>query len=111
MKIKEIGNIKVDNKERYIKAFIDLIKSVKSNCFNYQDKEYTDYLIINENRLNSHFIHIVPKEILNTFNKIKDSNPEQFLGFSIFLGKYNDKEVRVSCFGIPCSDLTRAIIN
>ena len=43
MKLKDIEKINIENKE----------------------KSYSDYLVINEKRLNSYFIHIVPKELIS----------------------------------------------
>jgi len=60
-------------------------------------------VIVETNRLRSYFVHIVPEESYNLFKEISQKAPQQFLGFSVFVKKYHDKDVRVSCFGIPCS--------
>jgi len=33
----------------------------------------------------------------------------QFLGFSVVAGKYKNKDVRVSCFGVECGKLGRSL--
>jgi len=111
MHIKELLKIEVKNPDIYVKEFKSLLKEIKKDEYDFKDKDYNSFLIINEIRLDSFFVHIVPKELFDIFNKMKDSNPEQFLGFSILAGKRLDKPVRLSCFGIPCSELTKAIIS
>jgi len=56
--------------------------------------------------MNDNFVHIVPKELINLFNEMKIQAPEEFLGFTVLIN-----DTRVSCFGIPCSELTKAIIS
>ncbi|MBS3065467.1 hypothetical protein J4229_00245 [Candidatus Pacearchaeota archaeon] len=111
MEIKELENIKLFNKNIYVKAFKNLLISMKNNEFNFKDDEKENYYIINEIRLNSHFVHIVPKELINIFNKMKIDNPEDFTGMTILMGKRNNKDIRISCFGVSCSLLTKCIIN
>ena len=87
------------------------MKKIKNNQFRYINEDREKFVIINEERLNSHFVHIVPKELINVFNRVKKDNPSEFLGFSVLVRKLKDKEVRLSCFGIPCAELTKTLIN
>ena len=103
----KLGKVNVKNREKYIKLFRDLIDNLKSGDYNFKNYDGGDYYIINEeNRKSSKFVHIVPKELINLFNEMKEKAPDEFLGFSVLIN-----DVRVSCFGIPCSELTKAIIN
>jgi len=111
MHIKEIENINIKHKEKYAKAFRKLLNQIKENKFDFKNHQEKDYLIFNEERLDSHFIHIVPKELMPIFNKIRKDNPNDFLGLSILVGKKQEREVRLSCFGIPCHILTKEIIS
>ena len=103
----KLGRVNIKNKERYLELFKGLIKKIQKNKYNFEDEKGEDYYIINEeNRKSSKFVHIVPKELISLFNEMKEKAPDEFLGFTILINN-----VRVSCFGIPCSELTKAIIN
>jgi hypothetical protein len=103
----KLEKVNVGNKERYLELFKEIIKKVEVKNYDFKDVEGEDYYIVNEeNRKESRFVHIVPKELINLFNEIKDKAPDEFLGFTVLVG-----DVRVSCFGIPCSELSKAIIN
>ena len=103
----KLEKVNIKNKERYIQLFKDLISKLKSGSYNFKNNDGGDYYIINEeNRKGSKFVHIVPKELMNLFNEMKEKVPDEFLGFTILIN-----DIRVSCFGIPCSELTKAIIN
>ena len=110
MTLKELHNIKLENKQIYIDAFKALLKNIKSDNFNFKNEINENYEILNEQRLNSHFVHIVPNQLRSLFKKIQVSNPNDFLGLTILVSKKDNLEVRISCFGIPCSELTRTII-
>ena len=110
MNIKELENIRLHNKEIYVNAFKELLTNIKNKEFDFKDIEKENYYIINEIRLNSHFVHIVPKELINIFKKMKEDNPEDFLGMTILMGKINNQDIRISCFGVPCSLLTKSLI-
>ena len=69
------------------------------------------YLAIEDNRMDCYFVHIVPKEVYKLFKELQTKAPQQFLGFSVVVGKHNNKEVRVSCFGVQCSLLGRSLFN
>tara|TARA_Y100000310_G_C20427275_1_gene689678 strand:+ start:166 stop:498 length:333 start_codon:yes stop_codon:yes gene_type:complete len=105
----ELHNINIENKEQYITAFKDLLKQIQTNTFSFQDQQHEHYDIINKTKLNSHFVHIVPKETLELFRKLQTQHPEAFLGLTILAGKHQDKDIRLSCFGIPCHKLIKAI--
>ena len=105
--LKELENIDIKNKERYLNLFRDLMEKIKSGNYNFRNEKGEDYYIINEDdRKGSRFVHIVPKELLRLFNKVKENYPDEFLGFTILINN-----TRVSCFGIPCSELSKVIIN
>jgi len=71
--------------------------------------EKGDYFIIVEsNRMNSYFVHIVPNQTYELFKEMQKT--DQFLGFSVVAGKYKRKDVSVSCFGVDCSTLGKALI-
>ena len=53
-------------------------------------------------------IMIVPKNLKNEYKSMKESFPNDFLGFTILLD--DTKNLRLSCFGIPCNKLTNIII-
>jgi len=111
MKITDLQDIKINNRLVYIRAFKEIMDKIRTDQFNYEDGENEKYFVINEERLNSHFVHIVPKELINVFNKVRKDNPSEFLGFSVLVRELKDKEVRLSCFGIPCAELTKTLIN
>jgi hypothetical protein len=97
----KLEQINIENKEKYVQVFKDLISQIKENNFDFKDKETKDYYIINKGK----FVYIVPRELIYLFNEMKSKAPNEFLGFTILIN-----DVRVSCFGIPCSELTKAII-
>ena len=103
----KLGNVNIKDKEKYLNLFRDLINRIQAGNYKFNDIEGKDYYIINEeNRKSSKFVHIVPKELLTLFNDMRKDAPNEFLGFTILINN-----VRVSCFGIPCSELSKAIIN
>ena len=103
----KLGKVNIENKQRYLKLFKELIGKIQEDKYNFKDFEGKYYYIINEdNRKGSKFVHIVPKELISLFNNMKNSAPNEFLGFTVLINN-----IRVSCFGIPCSELSKAIIN
>ena len=101
---KELEKVNIKNQERYLKLFRDIINKVQLNEYDFKDKEGKNYYLINEK--NKNFVHIVPKELIKLFNKMKEKAPEEFLGFTVLINN-----TRISCFGIPCHILSKAIIN
>jgi len=109
----KLSKINIKNKEKYTKIFSEIIKKIKNNEYKLEERieEKEDYFIVNEeNRKNSFFVHIVPKEAYYLFKEMKEKAPNEFLGFSVLAGKKEDKDIRVSCFGIPCSLLGKGLI-
>lgn len=102
----ELQKVNLKNKEKYLDLFRDLIKQIKNRLYDFKDREEKDYFIVNEKRMNSQFVTIVPKELISLYNKMKENAPDEFLGFTILIN-----DIRVSCFGVPCSILSKAIIN
>ena len=85
--LEELEEIKLENKEKVVGYFKELINKVQNN------EEYCNYggaIIIKETVKGEKVITIVPDE---------------FLGFSV---KIND--LRVSCFGVSCDKLGRVVI-
>jgi len=115
MKIWEkISNIQIENPDRFKTIFKETLKNGKDGLFKFKYLEHKEgdyYIIVETDRLNSYFIHIVPEEVYNLFKEISLSEPQQFLGFSILIGKHNGKDVRLSCFGIPCNKLINFLSN
>lgn len=100
----ELEKVNIKNQERYLELFKDLINKIRLNKYDFKDKEGEDYYLINEK--NKNFVRIIPKELIKLFNEMKEKAPEEFLGFTVLINN-----TRVSCFGIPCHILSKAIIN
>src|SRR3989344_4107094 len=109
----ELSKLNINNKDKFVNIFRKVLDKINEGVFNFKESkiEKNDYyIIVEEDRLNSYFVHIVPKEAYSLFNKMKIEQPSSILGFSVLVGKYNNREVRVSCFSIPCDLLSKAII-
>jgi len=107
-----LTELKIKDKEKFQKIFSKTIKEIQDKRFivNFGEKQFNDYyLITEENRLNSYFIHIVPKEAYDLFKDLQIKIPNDFLGFSVLAGKLNNKDIRVSCFGVECSKLGKSL--
>ena len=102
----KLEKVDLKNKEIYLELFKNLINQVTSGDYDFKDKEKKYHYIINETNDKGKFVHIIPRELLILFNEMKKYHPDEFLGFTILVN-----DVRVSCFGIPCSELSKAIIN
>ena len=108
---KKLEEVNVNNKEKFILLFRDIMKEISSapEKIEIGEREFLDYfLITEENRMNSYFVHIVPNEVYALFKEMQTSTND-FLGFSVLIGKKNSKDVRISCFGVPCSLLTKEV--
>ncbi len=106
--------IKIKNKEKIIRNFLKIVKDVKEKKYKFKkgDVEMNGFWLVNEeNRNGSSFIHIVPKESYETFNEIKRRMPEMILGFSILCGKNKNKSLKVSCYGIPIADINKVMMS
>jgi len=103
----ELSKLKISNPERFKNSFNLIAQDIQDGTFDIEqeriDKENDHYIVVEKNRLNSYFIHIVPKEAYNLFSKIREEFPEEFLGFTVLIKKHHGKDVRLSCFGIPCT--------
>ena len=105
--------VDIENKERFQALFYEIVNRIPKNTFPLtlgEREEKDHFIIIEENRMNSYFIHIVPKQVYTLFKEMQASAPGQFLGFSVVAGKYNNRDVRVSCFGVPCQHLAKSLV-
>lgn len=101
----ELEKINIENKAKYVGLFRNLIKSIALEKYDFKDKKEEEYYLINERKIDEQFVYLVPSELINLFNKMRASAPNEFLGFTILVNK-----VRICCFGIPCSELSKAVI-
>jgi hypothetical protein len=109
----KLEKIQIKNKKESIEAFMKILKQVESGKYKFEEGSENNgkYFVVNEvNRQGSNFVHIVPNEAFEIFEQMRKSMPNSFLGFSILCGKIGNKDVRVSCFAVPTSDITRAMI-
>ncbi len=63
-------------------------------------------MIINEQINNENYVTIIPEQLNDLSTEMRQKYPDEFLGFSILINN-----IRVSCFNIPYSELSKAIIN
>jgi len=108
----KLSEVDIKNKERFQKLFSEMIAKIQKNKFpikigEIEKEDY--YIVVEENRANSYFVHIVPKQVYGLFKEMQKEAPYQFLGFSVVAGKYNNKDVRISCFGVQCSLLGKSL--
>lgn len=109
----KLSEVDIDNKELFQNLFSEIVAKIQRRKFELKvgETEKENYhLIIEENRMNSYFVHIVPKQAYSLFREIQKQAPNQFLGFSVVAGKHGNKDVRVSCFGIQCNLLGKSLI-
>ena len=109
----ELEKLQVLNQEKYAKVFAKIVNDAKLFRYEWHDqmKEYDDYVIVCErDRAKSSFIHVVPKEAMPLFRKMMIHYPNEFLGFSILCGKNDGQDLGVTCFGVHCDMLGKAII-
>jgi len=109
----ELLSREVEDKEKYKRIFSDLVREVQKNPKQYIKEDVIEkedyYLVMEENRAESCFVHVVPKELFMFFNEMR-KKVKGILGFSVLVGNVNGKEVRVSCFGVDCSSLGKSLI-
>lgn len=115
MKVWEkLSQVNVDNKEKYMGLFSGIVKQIIDNKYEFkegiEEKEFC-YIVNEKNRLNSLFVHIVPKDLFKLFREMQEKAPNEFLGFSVLVGKKENMDIRVSCFGIPCNLLAKTLTN
>ena len=105
----ELLKLNIGNKEKFQSLFSYYVNKIKEGKLDLSPGEFDkgDYFLsIEENRLGSYFVHVVPKEAYSLFKKMPSN---QFLGFSVVAGKYKNKDVRVSCFGVEWGKLGRSL--
>lgn len=108
-----LNSVKISVKGECIDAFLRIMREVENGSYALQlgDQDKGKYVVVHEQeRQGSMFVHVVPKEAYKIFQEMRRQMPDSFLGFSVLCGKIAGKPVRVSCFAVPTSDITRAII-
>ena len=108
----KLSQANIEDKEKFQRLFSLIVSKVKTGSYNVEvgEQEFEDhYIVTEENRFDSYFIHIVPKQVYDLFKEMQDSVKEQFLGFSVTAGQFNERPVRVSCFGVPCNLLGKSL--
>lgn len=109
-----LEKIKIVGKEECLDAFLKIAKEIERGKYKFQEgsSDMGKYFIVNEaERQGSSFVHIVPVETYKVFEEMRKSMPTSFLGFSMLCGKAGKKDLRVSCFAIPTSEITRAMVS
>jgi len=104
--------VNLDNKEKFQRLFFETVDKVKRGDFALKVGETVKedyYIVVEENRMDSYFVHIVPKQVYALFKEMQAKMPDEFMGYSVLAGKFNDKNVRVSCFGVQCNLLGKAL--
>lgn len=99
----ELEQTNLENKERYIEAFRNLLKQIQDEG-NINNKS-RNYILINETIKGEPMITLVPNSLINLFKKMRAQAPNEFLGFSVLVNG-----TRVSCFGVSCSELGKVVI-
>ena len=102
----KLEKVNIKNKGRYLILFRELIDKINQGNYIPINEEKEDYYIVTEKRKGENFVHIVPKEVKSLFEEMREEAPNEFLGFTVLVDN-----IRVSCFGIPCSELSKIIIN
>ena len=106
-------DVKIKNKKDSLEAFVKIVNEVERKKYSFKEGIVSkgSYYIVNEEvRNGSSFVHIVPKEAYPIFSEIMQKMPNVILGFSILCGKNRMRDLRVSCFGISSSEVTKALI-
>ncbi len=104
--LEELEEIKIKDHEKYVLLFKELINQVKRNEINKTFFEEQKCKLIRFNTKEEEIVYLVPNPLLGLFNKLSKKYINEFLGFSVLIN-----DLRVSCFGIPCEKLGKAIIN
>jgi len=110
----KLNKVKIKNKEKSLDAFVNTVKEVEKKKYKFKEGTIKKdlYYIVNEPERNGgSFVHIVPKEAYNVFEEMRKMMPDSFLGFSMLCGKIKGKDLRVSCFAITSSEITKALIS
>ncbi|MBI4894251.1 MAG: hypothetical protein HY833_00750 [Candidatus Aenigmarchaeota archaeon] len=108
-----LGSIKISGKDECIDAFVRIMREVENGSYALQpgEQDKGKYVLVHEQeRQGSMFVHVVPKEAYKIFQEMRRQMPDSFLGFSVLCGRVAGRPLRVSCFAVPTSEITRAII-
>ncbi len=108
----EVEAAKIEDKEKYKKLFAELVGKLQDRKLEFEKEiDYKgDHYIIFDERLGGYFVHLVPEDLYILFRRIQKDKPNSILGFSILCGRHKGKDLRATCFGIPCSDLAKSLI-
>ncbi len=96
------------DQERFKKIFKELISSVTYKKTSFEDRveEKEDYYIVTEeNRRGSHYVHLVPKVIYHKFRGFQIKSPNKEPPHSLLCGRKGQKEIKVACFGVDVKDV------
>lgn len=110
----DLSGVKVSGKAECLEAFVRIVGEVESGRYKFVEGtvEKGSYSVVNEAERNgSSFVHVVPREAHKIFERMRREMPNSFLGFSMLCGKNGKKDLRVSCFAVPTSEITRAMIS
>lgn len=110
----KLERIQIVNKEKCLDAFLKIVAEVGDGKYDFREGAtgMGEYYIVNEaDRQGSSFVHIVPAEAYRVFEDMRRKMPDSFLGFSMLCGKIRNRDLRVSCFAIPTSEITKALIS
>jgi hypothetical protein len=108
----KLSQVNVADKEKFQKIFADTVSRIQKNSFKLvvgETKKEDYHVVIEDNRMGCYFVHIVPEEVYGLFKEMQQKAQDSILGFSVVAGKHNGKDIRVSCFGIPCNLLGKAL--
>ncbi len=95
-------SVNLSNKEELALEFSKAVRALESN------KEITpsdSYKIRTVNNKFGKVIYLVPNQLIELFEEMNKEHPEELLGYAVQI-----KDVRVSCFGVPCSMLAKGLI-
>lgn len=109
-----LAAVRVSDPKACIDAFVRIMRELENGSYAIQEgeRDFGKYFVIHEaDRQGSVFVHVVPKEAYKIFKEMQRSMPDSFLGFSVLCGKVGKKGVRASCFAVPTSEITRAMIS
>lgn len=109
-----LEKVQIKGKQECLDAFLKISKDIENGKYKFEEgsQDMGKYFVVNETeRQGSSFVHIVPSETYKMFEEMRKSMPTSFLGFSMLSGKIGKKDLRVSCFAIPTSEITRAMIS
>jgi len=95
--------LNIKNPEILADAFSKLVQDIQFSEEEIRDdvEDKGDYFIVmEENRAGSHFVHIVPKELYDEFRVLQTKRPQDLVGSAILVGRKNGKEIYATIFGI-----------